>query len=268
MVEVLFLGTGGATATSERDNTSFLLKAGQTKLLIDCPGSIVYKLKKAAEDPLELKIVLLTHIHPDHIYGLPSLVHSLMLKEMELVFYGSEETVKFGEKMLDLFDLRSPKIKCRVNFIALKPGKEEVIQNGLRLLPIPTPHHSSSLAFLLSFATHNQTWLFSGDTPPYPPLWKEASRADVLVHEASAPRRFFETYPELRQMHTDSFELGRLAAEAGVRCLIPCHFFGEVDFSLEEVEAEVRQNFRGDLFVPHDYDRWSWLKPERETKEE
>ncbi len=266
MVELLVLGTGGATATSERDNTSFLLKAGRTKLLIDCPGSIIHKLKKAGENPAELNAVLLTHVHPDHIYGLPSLVHSLMLNEMELSFYGSEETTRFGEKMLDLFDLRQPKIRCRANFVALQPGKEEVIGDGLRLRATPTPHHSSSLAFRLSFERDNQTWLFSGDTPPHPPLWEEARTVDVLVHEASAPRRFFEAYPELRRMHTDSFELGRLATEAGVRRLIPCHFFGEVDFSLDEVEAEIRQNYRGELFLPHDFDRWSLKPPETEKK--
>jgi ribonuclease BN (tRNA processing enzyme) len=58
-------------------------------------------------------------------------------------------------------------------------------------------------------------------------------------------------------MHTNSLELGRLAEEAGVKALIPCHFFGEVEFSLKEIEEEVRQNYRGRLLIPKDLERYS-----------
>jgi ribonuclease BN (tRNA processing enzyme) len=54
-------------------------------------------------------------------------------------------------------------------------------------------------------------------------------------------------------MHTDSLTLGRLAQSAGVKCLIPCHFFGEIDYSISEIEGEIREDYRGRLIVPTDF---------------
>lgn len=256
MAELLILGTGGATATDKRDNTSFFIKSGDSQILIDCPGSIIHKLKRAGERPEEISSLLLTHIHPDHVYGLPSLVHSLMLVEKKISIYGSQETIAFVATLLDLFELRKPPSRYQTVLIPLESGEEKTIKGDIRLKAISTPHHSSSLAYLLTMEGDTEKWLFSGDTPPHPPLWAEASLADLLIHEASAPHRFFEAYPDLKAVHTSSYELGYYASRAGVKRLIPCHFFGEIDFSLEEIEAEIRANYSGELFIPRDLNRW------------
>jgi ribonuclease Z len=102
--------------------------------------------------------------------------------------------------------------------------------------------------------------LYSGDTPRCPELLKRINNIDFLVHDCSAPSRFFAKYPSLRSMHTDSLTLGEMAQEAGVKHLVPCHFFGELDFSLEEIEEEIRKNFQGDLTIPEDFSRISLNK--------
>lgn len=264
MLELIFLGTGGATPTANRDNTSFLIKIEKEKILIDCPGSIVSKVKKIGVNPAEIDYLFLTHIHPDHIYGLPSLVHGLMLIEKTLFVYGSEETISFVAQLLDLFKLRQGHIKYQTELISLKPGEEKKISQTIKVKTLATPHHSSSLAYLFNFDSQGKKWLFSGDTPPHPPLWELAKEVDLLIHEASAPHRFFEIYPELKTVHTSSYQLGLLAKDAQVKHLIPCHFFGEVDFTLEEIDAEIRLNYQGELFIPKDLVSW----PEREKKKE
>ena len=80
MADLYFLGTGGSIATEDRDNTSLLLDTENRLILIDCPGSVIQKIRKLGFDPRQIKTILVTHVHPDHIYGLPSLVHSLMLQ--------------------------------------------------------------------------------------------------------------------------------------------------------------------------------------------
>ena len=95
MSEIIFLGTGGAAATPERDNTSLLLRQEEELVLVDCPGSVTRKIRSLDLDPRALRALMITHVHPDHIYGLPSLVHSLMTDSMVIrVFAEQFVTIK------------------------------------------------------------------------------------------------------------------------------------------------------------------------------
>ena len=255
MSELIFLGTGGSVATVERDNTSFLLKHGKTLILVDCPGSVTQKIKKVLCSPSQVSSILITHIHPDHVYGLPSFIHSLMLEDVSIQLYGSKETIDFCRKLLDLFCLFEKEIRVRVEFHALPPGQKVKINDSLEIDVFRVPHNSSSLAFHFSFRDEGKELLYSGDTPLDSFLFEEAEEGDFLLHDCSAPSRFFRMYPSLRTMHTDSLELGRYAQQARVKCLIPCHFFGELEFALTEIEEEIRSNYTGRLIIPSDLGR-------------
>ena len=113
MSELYFLGTAGSVATAERDNTSFLVREDQTLILVDCPGSLIQKIKRLSFSPLQVRSILITHIHPDHVYGLPSFIHSLMLEEFLVRIYGSEETIDFCRKLLGMFRLLKRKLKIQ-----------------------------------------------------------------------------------------------------------------------------------------------------------
>lgn len=253
MADIYFLGTGGSIATEERDNTSLLMDTEERLILVDCPGSVVQKIRKLGFDPRHIKTILVTHVHPDHIYGLPSLVHSLMLDEGLIELYGSEETLLFCQDLLDLFHLRDKDIKTRIRFIPAEPLKTIGLTDSLQFFSFPVLHDSSSLAFHFRFSGIEKDLIFSGDSPVDPSLFQLASRVDYLIHDCSAPSRFFEQYPSLYKMHTHAFDLGKLCQEAEVRCLVPCHFFGELDFFLSEIEQEIKKSFRGKLIIPEDF---------------
>jgi len=255
MAEISFLGTGGSVATPARDNTSFLLRHGEDLVLVDCPGSAVQKIQKLKFHPRQVRTILLTHVHPDHVYGLPSIIHSLMLEDGEILLCASEEAVSFSRLLLDLFHLRESGFKTRVRFRPLAPGQTARLSRSLTIKAIQVPHHSSSLAYRFYGEGKNEDLLFSGDTPPCSPLFEEARGIDFLVHDSSAPGRVFKQYPELHKMHTSSIELGKWSSEAGVKCLIPCHFLGEIEFSAAEIRAEIRQSYKGKLIIPNDFAR-------------
>ena len=252
MTEICFLGTGGSVATVERDNTSFLIKHDADLIFIDCPGSCVQKIKKLNVEPADIQAIIVTHIHPDHVYGLPSFIHSLMLTDCQIDLFGSERTIDFCRSLLELFHLLEKKIKCRVRFIPLGYDKVFMPVDSVECSTIKVPHNLSSLAFGFRFGTSGRSLFYSGDTPVFPPLFERAAGADYLIHDCSAPSRFFEEFPTLKTMHTDPKELGHAAQEAGIACLIPCHFFGEMEYSLDEIEREIREHYTGKLIIPED----------------
>jgi ribonuclease Z len=253
MAQLCFLGTGGSVATEKRDNTALAVSSKEALLLIDCPGGVIQKLKRLGFDPRSVSSILVTHIHPDHIYGLPSFVHSLMLDECLIELYGSEETIRFCQDLLDLFHLREEKIKTRIRFMNTEENKIYRLSSSLIFSAMRIPHDSSSLAYRFRYEDERKDLTYSGDTPLFPSLFKSSAGIDYLIHDCSAPSRFFRIYPSLKKMHTHSLGLGKFAQEAKVRCLIPCHFFGELDFSLAEIEKEIRENFEGKLIIPQDF---------------
>lgn len=252
MAEIVFLGTGGALATRDRDNTAFLLRAGATSALIDCPGSVLQKIVRAGARPLDITDLFVTHIHPDHVCGLPSLVHGLMIHDHMLRLFGSAETVEFCGRLLDLFGLRRAKYRTRVEFVALAPGEPAGLSDGVEVVGHRVPHHPSSLAFEFRLEGGRRKLLFSGDTPLDPALFERAAGADLLCHDCAGPSRFFEEYPALASRHTSARDLGAWSGRAGVRTLAPCHFLAELDFPVAEVEAEIRAGYSGRLVLAAD----------------
>jgi ribonuclease Z len=252
MAEILFLGTGGALATRERDNTAFLLRAGPRAALVDCPGSIVQKVLRAGARPEDITDLFITHVHPDHVYGLPSLVHGFMLRESVLRVFGSAETVDFCGRLLDLFGLRRAKYRTRVELAALAPGEAVLVSEGLEVTGLRVRHHPSSLAFEFRLPEAACRIIFSGDTALDPALFERAREADILCHDCGGPARFFEQYPALATRHTSARDLGTWSERAAVRTLVPCHFLAELGFPVAEAEAEVRSGYSGRLVLPAD----------------
>jgi ribonuclease Z len=252
MSGIYFMGTGGAAATLERDNTALALRCGGEVMLVDCPGCITRKLKILGLDPRRIRALFVTHVHPDHIYGLPSLVHSLMLDDLRIRLFGSPDALRFCRELLDFFHLQDEGIRCRIEFVNLDGEDRFEPIPGVRCRSLPVPHQESSRAFFWDFLEEGKSLAYSGDTPIHPPLFKWAAGTDTLIHDCSVPSRFFREYPFLPRMHTNALDLGRMAQEAGVRRLIPCHFFGELSFEDREIAEEIRRHFRGDLKIPQD----------------
>ena len=72
--------------------------------------------RTAEADGMTIKGALITHTHPDHVYGLPALVQGLLIlrRSTPLPIYCRIEHVELIRSLLDLFELRAAGLEVRV----------------------------------------------------------------------------------------------------------------------------------------------------------
>lgn len=90
-LQLLFLGTAGATPTVDRGSSATLLIRGGERILIDCGEGTQRQLIRSA-GLARIGMIVLTHLHGDHYFGLPGLLKTLSIlgREEALVLYGPE----------------------------------------------------------------------------------------------------------------------------------------------------------------------------------
>src|SRR5207253_873632 len=72
-LDVVFLGTSGATPTAQRAPAATLVRRGGERVLFDCAEGTQRQLLRCDIGLLELQEVFLTHFHADHYLGLRGL---------------------------------------------------------------------------------------------------------------------------------------------------------------------------------------------------
>jgi ribonuclease BN (tRNA processing enzyme) len=106
--------------------------------------------------------------------------------------------------------------------------------------------------------------VISGDTAYAPELAEFAKGADVLVHEVMylpGIEALLKRLPNAKRLrehlmaaHTLPEDVGKIAAQAGVKTLVLTHFVPGDDPSItdEQWSADVRKHFKGEIVVGRD----------------
>jgi len=241
-----FLGTSGAIPSPGRDTTSLVFVAGGAAALVDCGGSPVQKLRLAGVDPLALEHVVITHIHPDHAYGLPALAQNLALLERsaELAVRCRPEHVEPLRTLLALFGLweRPGMFPLALQPIELDERAHAFDLGPLRVSTSPVEHGTMpNFAVRVDLLGRASSVVYSSDTQPCGAVVRLARGADTLVHEATFPDRHRGRFG----VHSTAGEAGEIAARAGVRRLILTHVEADYHGELEQMADEARKRFGG-----------------------
>lgn len=80
MIELTFLGTASAIPTRERNHTSIVIKVSDRMILFDCGEATQKQIMKAEISPMKIDDIYITHLHGDHILGLPGIIQSLAFR--------------------------------------------------------------------------------------------------------------------------------------------------------------------------------------------
>jgi ribonuclease Z len=102
MFELTFLGTAATMPSAERGLPALLVDAGRDRYLIDCGEGTQRQILRAGAGFRRLAHVLLTHLHLDHVLGLPGLLSTLGLLDLrgEIAVSGSSQTLALVERLL------------------------------------------------------------------------------------------------------------------------------------------------------------------------
>lgn len=107
-LKVVFLGTAGSVPTPKRSLPAILVKRKGEQLLFDCGEGVQRQMVMAGASFHKTTKVFITHMHGDHVLGLPGLMQTMALhgREKPLEVYGPpeikrlieciRETVQFG----------------------------------------------------------------------------------------------------------------------------------------------------------------------------
>lgn len=249
-----FLGTSGAIPSLVRDTTSLVFVGREDILLVDCGGSPVQKLLAAGVSPLELSHVVITHIHPDHAYGLPALVQNLILlgRTVPLPLFCRAEHVEPLTELLRVFRLweRPGMFSLPIRGIPPTEGVEVLRSPSFRVSASPNAHGSMpNLAVRVEVPEREMAVVYSSDTEPCDSVVRLAAGAHTLIHEATFPTRDRGRFGA----HSTGAEAGQIAAKAGVRRLILTHIEAAYHGELPALADEARAHFNGPVEIAEEF---------------
>jgi ribonuclease Z len=145
-LDVVFLGTSGATPTAQRAPAATLVRRGGERILFDCAEGTQRQLLRCDVGLLELREVFLTHFHADHYLGLPGMLktYSLRGRDLPLTIYGPHGLRALLTSLRRIFG----RLTYQVETIELEPG-DRLERGGYRLEAFAVNHGVPAVGYAL-----------------------------------------------------------------------------------------------------------------------
>jgi len=201
------LGSGDPFGSGGRNQSGYLLEAGPLRLLLDCGVTSLVALKRRGIDPASLQGVLLTHLHADHVAGLPLLYHDFQHlggRETPLTVAGPRGVKKRVEQIYHVLFPPKPGLtrRFRVAYRELHPGVLYYPEGrrGPQIRPFRVRHQGHRPSFGYCVRWKGKTLAYSGDTGWFEDLPLEVRGADLFVCECTQPRRDVDKHLSLEEL--------------------------------------------------------------------
>ncbi len=145
-MELVFLGTGASTPTVSRNVSAMAVRRGGQSILIDCGEGTQRQVLRTRVSLMSVEAILLTHLHGDHILGLPGALLSMDLlgREAPLVLVGPPGTEDLMKVFLSPFRVSYP-----VSIREMSGGDDPLEILGCRLTSLSVRHRGKALAYRL-----------------------------------------------------------------------------------------------------------------------
>ena len=262
---VTLLGTGTPRPEVERGSSAVLVEAGTQKLLFDAGRGVARRIYQLGLDYNTIDKIFITHLHYDHIIGLPDLMLSgwVFQRTRPIRLWGPAGSKHHLEQIQKAYaadiELRTrhtelPEEGIRVEVSEI--GEGVVYSEGdLTVRAIPVDHGVVKPAFGYRVDYKGRSLVISGDTRYSEQIAEHAKGVDLLIHEiADASDALLEHNPRLRRVmayHTRPAELSRLLQQSNPRQTVLVHalIFGK---ERADVLSEIQSKYKGEVMFGED----------------
>ena len=149
--ELHILGSGAALPTGKRNASAQYINCNERHILIDCAEGTQQQLRKFGLKLQKIQLILISHLHGDHFFGLPGLLSTMHLlgRDKRLDIFGPPGLESLIKNMLEA---GGHPIEFNLVFHELIPGPKTLIFED-RLIQIEAfalKHRIPTLGYNLS----------------------------------------------------------------------------------------------------------------------
>ncbi len=234
-IRVVFLGTGDAFSAGGRHQAAYLIEGAGGSLLLDCGATVLASLKRdhLSTDPIDT--IFISHLHGDHIAGLPFLFLHCMYVEPRskpLTIIGPPE---IKSRVMELYramyaETAAEPMPYPLQFFEAQPGKE-LSFSGMKIHAFHVPHQLHPPSFGCEIEAGGRRIVYSGDSGWTEDLAAHTQNADLFICECS----YFETR---MATHLDYPQIADSLQRFGAKRIVLTHLGEEVLQRQKEIGME------------------------------
>jgi ribonuclease Z len=256
-MRVTLLGTGTPFPNTARFGSAILVEVAAKKLLFDCGRGVVIRLTQGGASPKEIDGLFLTHLHSDHIVGIPDLWLTgwFLGRSKPLRIWGPAGTSSMTQDLgkAFAFDIHirqaapDPLPAKGVEIDAKEVAQGEIYKDGsTRASAFLVDHGTVKPAFGYRIDSAGHSVVISGDTKFCQNLVDFAKGADCLIHAAWSASSKNSTPPSQRSI-ASAEDAGRVFAIVKPKLGVVYHYKDE-----EGLEDAVRKEYKGPFVIAKD----------------
>jgi ribonuclease Z len=275
-MKVTLLGTGTPTPRLANFSASTLIEAGSEKLLFDLGRGSTIRLFQMRIPLGAITAHFITHLHSDHIVGLPDMWLSGWVgtpwasRKTPMIVFGPKGTVAMAENLTKAFseDIRIREDDEHLPAKGIALDAKDIVsgpvyeKSGVKVTAIEVNHGEKiKPAFGYVIEYDGKKVVLSGDTKYDERVANAARDADLLVHEVAIIEpelaKSYPSYRDIEDHHSSPEDAGRIFTLAKPKLAVYSHIvFATLkpvpDVPEEALVARTRTTYRGPLVVGRD----------------
>ncbi len=196
---VTILGCGSAMPTTRHNPSSQLVEVNNKLFMIDCGEGTQLQMRKYKTRMSKLHSIFISHLHGDHVFGLPGLLATLSLlgRKGDLNIYAHPDIELF---LLPFNQLYGNQLSYKINIIPLKTDGLNLLfeNNSLRISSFPLKHRIPTNGFLFEEKQaphHMKGEMIAFHSIPYSQINAIKAGADFITDEGKVIKNSLLTTP-------------------------------------------------------------------------